>query len=274
MLESLGLSGEPFVGADVGGFFGRSDGELVTRWYEAAFLAPFCRNHKNREANDQEPWRFGKHYEDIIRKYLKLRYRLLPYLYTVLEEAHRTGVPMFRPLVLNYPDDPDTVALDDEVMVGDDLLLAPILRAGAEARLVYLPEGTWIDYWSGTRYTGRTTIRVRAPLEMVPLFVRAGAVLPLGPEMSFVGERATDPLTLEIYPDDAGAAHGALYEDDGGSPGYVKGAFRRTEINVRPAGKRLEAALAVTASGYDPGPRRIDLVVRGGTQYRDAVLAK
>ena len=158
--------------------------------------------------------------------------------------------------------------------MGDDLLVAPILRPGAEARLVYLPEGTWIDYWSGTRYTGRTTIRARAPLETVPLFVRAGAVLPLGPEMSFVGERATDPLTLEIYPDDRGEANGAFYEDDGGSPAYLKGSFRRTEIHVRPSGKHLEATLAVTANGYDPGPRRVDLVVRGGTLYREAVLAK
>jgi alpha-glucosidase len=108
MFTILGLSGEPFVGSDVGGFIGRGNGELLTRAYQISFLAPFCRNHKENDGYDQEPWRFGKYYEDIIRKYLKLRYQLLPFLYTTLEESARIGVPLFRPLVLNYQDDPDT----------------------------------------------------------------------------------------------------------------------------------------------------------------------
>jgi len=274
MLQSLGLAGQPFVGADIGGFFGRSNGELLARWYQAAFLVPFCRNHKNREANDQEPWRFGTHVEEIIRKYLKLRYRLLPYLYTVLEEAHRTGVPMFRPVLLNYPTDPDAVALDDELMVGDDLLVAPVLRPGAESRLVYLPEGVWIDYWTGARHNGHTTLRVAAPLETVPLFVRAGAVIPMGPEMNWVGEKPLDPLTFEIYPDDHGHARGVLYEDDGASPAYLTGAVRRTEIGVDPAGGVLKVTLATPENRFDPGPRRFRYVVRGTAKYRAVVPGK
>jgi alpha-glucosidase len=268
MLESLGLSGQPFVGADVGGFFGRSNGELVTRWYQAAFLAPFCRNHKNREANDQEPWRFGTRYEDIIRKYLKLRYRLLPFLYTVLEEAHRTGLPLFRPLILDYPEDPDVVAVDDEFMVGDDLLAAPVLHPGAESRMVYLPAGTWIDYWTGKRFRGPATVRALAPLETIPLFVRAGAVIPTGPEMSWVGEKPADPLTFEVYPDDQGRASGVLYEDDGTSPAYLTGAYRRTEVRVAPAGGALAAQVSVSGGRFDPGSRRVSYVVRGSSRYR------
>jgi len=271
MFQSLGLSGQPFVGADIGGFFGRSNGELVARWYETAFLVPFCRNHKVRDGNDQEPWRFGSHTEAIIRKYLKLRYRLLPFLYTVLEEAHRTGVPMFRPVLLNYPTDPDAVALDDEFMVGDDLLVAPILRPGAESRLVYLPEGTWIDYWTGTRHAGRTTSRVAAPLETVPLFVRAGAVIPTGPEMNWVGEKALDPLTFEIYPDEHGRAQGMLYEDDGASPAYLAGKVRRTEIRVAPGGGGLTATLSTPDDHFDPGRRRIRYVIRGTGKYRQVI---
>jgi alpha-glucosidase len=271
MLQSLGLAGQPFVGADIGGFFGRSNGELLARWYQAAFLVPFCRNHKNREANDQEPWRFGTHVEAIIRKYLKLRYRLLPFLYTVLEEAHRTGVPMFRPVLLNYPTDPDAVALDDELMVGDDLLVAPVLRPGAESRLVYLPEGVWIDYWTGARHAGRTTLRVAAPLDTVPLFVRAGAVIPTGPEMSWIGEKAVDPLTFEIYPDDHGQARGTLYEDDGTSSAYLTGTLRRTEIRVEPKGGVLRATLSTSDNHFDPGPGRVRYVVRGTGKYRTVV---
>ncbi len=143
MFASLGLSGEPFVGADAGGFIGRTEPELLTRWYQIAFLTPFCRNHAQRDSYDHEPWRFGTYYEGIIRKYLKLRYRLLPFLYTALEEAHRTGVPVFRPLVLNYQNDANTLSIDDEFMVGGDLLVAPILKSGAVSRLVYLPAGVW-----------------------------------------------------------------------------------------------------------------------------------
>src|SRR5215813_1556366 len=141
MFTTLGLSGEPFVGSDVGGFMGRGNGELLVRSYQVSFVAPFCRNHKTIDGYDQEPWRFGKYYEAIIRKYLKLRYQLLPFLYTTLEESHRTGVPLFRPLLLNYQDDPDTYNLDDEFMIGSDLLVAPVLRPEVTERLVYLPKG-------------------------------------------------------------------------------------------------------------------------------------
>jgi len=204
MFETLGLSGVPFVGTDVGGFIGRSDGELLTRWYQIGFLTPMCRNHMQIDSYDHEPWRFGKYYEDIIRKYLKLRYRLLPFWYTTLGEAGRTGVPLFRPLMLNYQQDTNTLNLDDQFMVGNDLLVAPILKRDITSRLVYLPEGTWIDYWTGKRITGGTMTRVEAPLEIVPMFVRAGTVIPMGPEMNYVGEKPADPITFMIYPDENG----------------------------------------------------------------------
>ncbi len=201
MFETLGLSGEPFIGADAGGFIGRTNPELLTRWYEIAFLTPFCRNHAQRDSYDHEPWRFGTYYEDIIRKYLKLRYSLLPFLYTALEDAHRTGVPMFRPLLLNYQDDANTLSIDDEFMIGADLLEAPVLTPGATGRLVYLPAGTWYDYWTGRQITGGQMIHANAPLQTVPLYVRGGAIIPTGPSMNYVGEKPTDPITFAIYPD-------------------------------------------------------------------------
>jgi alpha-glucosidase len=251
MFQTAGLSGEPFLGADVGGFIGRTDPELMTRWYEVGFLTPFCRNHAQRDSYDHEPWRFGKEYEDIIRKYLKLRYRLLPFLYTTLEEAHRTGVPMFRPLMLNYQSDYNTLAIDDEFMLGTDLLAAPILKPAVTSRLVYLPEGTWIDYWTGKQFTGGRSISVEAPLETVPLFVRGGAIIPMGPEMNYVGEKPADPLTFDIYPDAAGRAAGSVYEDDGVSPAYANGVVRRTMI----AYANGEISVSEPSGSYQPKPR-------------------
>jgi alpha-glucosidase len=258
MFETLGLSGEPFVGADAGGFIGRTDAELLTRWYQIAFLTPFCRNHAQRDAYDHEPWRFGTYYEDIIRKYLKLRYRLLPFLYTTLEEAHRTGVPIFRPLLLNYQNDSNTLDIDDEFMVGADLLVAPILKPGATGRLVYLPTGTWFDYWTGRQIAGGQMIHAEAPLETAPLYVRGGAILPMGPEMNYVGEKPTDPITFEIYPDAQGNAQVSLYEDDGVSPAYRNGVERRTAVTYRSS----EIDVSAPSGSYQPGPRNLIFEVR------------
>jgi len=263
MFTSLGLSGEPFVGSDVGGFIGRGNGELLVRSYQVSFLAPFCRNHKVIDGYDQEPWRFGKYYEDVIRKYLKLRYELLPFLYTTLEEAHRTGTPLFRPLLLNYQDDPNTYNIDDQFMVGLDLLVAPIMKPDVTRRLVYLPRGNWYDYWTNKKYSGGTMITVDAPLDTVPLFVRAGAMIPTTPPRNYVGERADDPITFNIYPDSKGEASGLLYEDDGVSPAYKRGAFRRTTVSSRPDGKGFSASIDGIEGQYNPGSRKLNFIVRG-----------
>jgi alpha-glucosidase len=231
MFETLGICGEPFVGADCGGFLGQTNGELLTRWYQVGFLSPFFRNHHAKDNNYQEPWRFGQQYEDIIRKYVELRYRLLPHLYTVLAEAHETGVPWIRPLILEYQNDKNVFNIDDEFMVGDELLCAPVLKAGATSRDVYLPAGEWYDYFTNEKYKGGQHVLVQAPLDKVPLFVKAGSVLPTGPVVDFIGQgseqssgqAAEQPVKFEVFPDNAGSATGHLYEDDGHTPAYLTG---------------------------------------------------
>jgi alpha-glucosidase len=271
MFTTLGLSGEPFVGSDVGGFIGRGNGELLTRAYQISFLAPFCRNHKVIDGYDQEPWRFGKYYEDIIRRYLKLRYQMLPFLYTTLEEAHRLGVPLFRPLVLNYQDDPNTYNLDDEFMIGNDLLVAPIVKPDVTRRLVYLPKGTWYDYWTNKKHEGGTMISVEAPLETVPMFVRAGAIIPTGPEMNHTGEKPQDPITFNIYPDDSSSAAGTLYEDDGVSPNYKQGAFRRTIASVKRVGAGYVVTTSAPQGSYSPGARKFNFLIKASGRTSRAV---
>jgi alpha-glucosidase len=271
MFTTLGLSGEPFVGSDVGGFMGRGNGELLTRSYEVSFLAPFCRNHKEKNGYDQEPWRFGKYYEDIIRKYLKLRYQLLPFLYTTLEEAHRTGVPLFRPILLNYQDDPNTYNLDDEFMIGNDLLVAPVLKPDVTKRLVYLPRGVWYDYWTNKKYEGGTMVSADAPLETVPMFVRGGSIIPIGPQMNYVGEKPFDPITFAIYPDDKGSASTTLYEDDGLSPAYKEGTFRRTTVAVKQVAGGYNATMSAPEGRYNPGPRKLSFVINSENTTRKVV---
>lgn len=265
MFQTLGLSGQPFVGGDIGGFIGRGNGELLVRSYQVSFLAPFCRNHKAIDGYDQEPWRFGKYYEDVIRKYLKLRYELLPFLYTTLEEAHRTGVPVFRPLVLDYQDDPSTFNLDDEFLIGSDLLIAPVLSAGQTRRLVYLPKGVWYDYWSKKRYEGGTMVNIDAPLETVPMFARGGAIIPKASPMNHVNEKPRDPITFEIYADEKGSATSTLYEDDGTSPAYKTGMFRRTRITVSRSGVGYRLEVGAAEGKYVPPGRRFVFVLKQAT---------
>jgi len=255
MLETLGLSGEPFVGGDIPGFIGRADGELLARWYEVGFLAPFCRNHASIDAYDHEPWRFGDFYEGIVRKYLKLRYALLPYLYTTLEEAHRTGVPLFRPLLLNNQQDANTLDVDDEFMVGEGLLAAPVTSPGLTGRLVYLPAGTWYDFWTGRQLKGGTMVQAEAPLDTVPLFVRGGTILPFAPAMNHVGEKPWDTIRFAIFPDGDGTASTVLYEDDGTSPAYQQGAYRRTRVFYTQALGPRQVMISAPAGTYVPAPR-------------------
>jgi alpha-glucosidase len=273
MFTTLGLSGEPFVGSDVGGFIGRANGEFLVRSYQIGFLAPFFRNHHAIDGYDQEPWRFGKYYEDIIRKYLKLRYRLLPFLYTTLEEAHRTGVPLFRPLMLNYQDDPNTYNLDDEFMIGTELLVAPVVKPDVNSRLVYLPKGIWYDYWTNKKYSGGTMIRADASLETVPMFVRGGAIIPLAPEMKYVGEKPFDPITFAIYPDEKGAASTTLYEDDGISPAYRQGVFRSTRVSLKRDAGRYTAAVDAPRGSYQPGARKFSFVITPAASSRPITIS-
>jgi len=273
MFETLGLSGEPFVGADIGGFidhgpapfnsvdtFGRTDGELLVRWYQVGFLTPLCRNHKLNWGTDQEPWRFGPYYEDIIRGYLKLRYRLMPFFYTVVEEAHRSGVPIFRPLLLNFQTDQNNLTLEDQFMIGDGLLAAPVLSPHITSRSVYLPSGNWFDFWTGQLYSGEKTIRAEASLETIPLFVRGGSVVPMGPDMAYLSEKPFDPLTFDIYLDGNGAADGSYYEDDGVSLDYQNEAYRRTHIHAHH--ENGETVVTIDPVEGKQAPHDRDVVVR------------
>jgi alpha-glucosidase len=268
MFASLGLSGQAFVGADVPGFIGRGDGELLARSYQVAAFAPFLRNHTAIDQYDKEPWRYGRPYEDIVRQYLHLRYRLLPYLYTTLEEAHRTGVPLWRPLVLEFQNDESTANLDDQFMVGGSLLVAPALRAGQRQREVYLPAGPWYDFWTGAALAGGGLISTDVPLDHLPLYVRGGSIVPSTVAMNHVFAQRWDPLRLAIYPDDTGRAEGELYEDDGLTQQYRTGAFLRTRFSY------ADGTLQLSREGsHRPGPRRIEITLYGASGARTFTVA-
>jgi alpha-glucosidase len=251
---NVGLAGIPLWGSDIGGFGfgGECTAELYARWFEFGTFCPLCRPHGDQRQL-REPWQFGEEIENICRKYLRLRYRLLPYIYSAAHEACTSGMPIMRPLILEFPGDSRLVNVSDEYLFGADILVAPVLDAGAVERSVYLPEGGWIYYWTDETYRGPGSITVVAPLDIIPLFIRQGAIIPMAPEMQYSSECPLDPLTLEIY---RGADRSfTLYQDDGESTAYQNEAYYETRFDLADSEGQLVCKLtAARGQLADPMP--------------------
>ncbi|MBD2102435.1 glycoside hydrolase family 31 protein [Leptolyngbya sp. FACHB-261] len=273
MLSNMGLSGVAFVGCDIGGFAGNATAEMFARWMQVGLLYPFMRGHSAMSSAQHEPWVFGEAVERICREYIELRYRLLPYIYTLCWEAATTGAPILRPLLYHFPNDVKTYALYDQVLLGPWLMAAPVYRPGVECRAVYLPKGTWTDWWSGERYEGPTHILAQAPLERLPLYVRAGAILPMAPVMQYTDERPLDELTLRIWP---GTAEWTFYEDDGHSFDYQNGAYATTTYRVYTDGSQTTVEIGAREGQWTPAQREItvELVGVGEQRFTDDGTAR
>ncbi len=249
-LLNLGLSGYSLVGADVGGFIGSPTPDLLTRWIELGAFLPLFRDHTAYGTADQEPWVHGPEQEAIRRRYIELRYQLLPYIYTAMEESSRTGLPLIRPLFLEYPGEEDFMQQDREFLLGDDLLIAPALSDSLDAYPVRLPPGDWFDYWSGKRLAGGTTIEVKPALDRLPVYVRAGAIIPLQPVVQSTAEAPQGPLQLWVYP--GANCRGSLYVDDGETLNYQRGDFSRTEFTCAVSSDRIDVRIGGSEGPFAP----------------------
>jgi alpha-glucosidase len=266
MLSSLGISGMPFVGSDIGGFADVPTPELYTRWLQTGVFYPFMRTHTTFGTDDQEPWSYGNAHEIINRHAIELRYRLLPHIYNEMQRASETGIPAMRPLFLEYPADPRTWDQDDQFMFGSDLIVAPVLRPGERARGLLLPKGTWYEFFSGRAYEGDRTITIPVTLETIPIFVRAGAFIFQGPVVQHTGELPGKPLHVGVYP--AAQSSSTLYEDDGQSLQYRSGGYAKRTFNQNRTaderGRDRSATIEVGAAegSYRPSERQLVLEVR------------
>ena len=193
---SLGMSGIPFWSHDVGGYRGRPSEKLYIRW---AQFGMFCSHVRCHGESQREPWFFGERALDIFRRYASLRYQLFPYLYACAHEANHTGMPVVRAMTLAFPDDPNCYNIDSQYMFGPWLLVAPMLDE-RDQRSVYLPEGGWVDYWSGQNFQGPGNLKITIPLDRLPLYVRRGAVIPMMKPAKRIPQALVDPLILDIYP--------------------------------------------------------------------------
>ncbi|MGH9771219.1 MAG: TIM-barrel domain-containing protein [Candidatus Acidiferrales bacterium] len=288
------LSGIPYWGTDIGGFVPTKEftAELYLRWFQFAAFCPLFRAH-GRAWKLRLPWqwdsgetgppeirRYGgaalpgpselhnPHVEPICRKYLELRYRMLPYLYSAVHECATTGMPIVRALWLHYPEDPVAVARGDEYLWGRNILVAPVVEQGATSRQVYLPHGIWHDFWTNETIQGGRELTRKINIETIPLYVRAGSILPMGPLKQYVEEEVDEPLGIWIYP--GADANFLLYEDDGISFRYRKGEWMGLQMAWNDTGRRLTIELA-SGSKMLPPMRRV-LEVKLGHTIRQVIF--
>lgn len=235
---SAGMGIIPFWTSDISGYCGDikdydAMSELHVRWMQFGIFNPLSRAH-HEGGNAVEPWVFGTEAENITRTAIELKYKMFPYIYTYAREAHDTGMPLMRALFLEYPNDTETFGLDEQFLFGKELLVAPVVEKGAVTKKLYLPEGEWINYNDGkTVYKGKQWITVEAPLDVIPLFVKKGAIIPSMPVMQYIHEKPNYPVSFDVYPDKIGKESSfVLYEDDGESRDYEKNIFCKTKITA------------------------------------------
>jgi alpha-glucosidase len=269
MLLGLGLSGVPFTGTDLGGFIGDPSAELYSRWLQAAVLHPFYRTHAAFGTARREPWSYGPEYERANRATIRLRYRMLPSLYSAFYQHTQTGTPVVKPVFWSAASDTMALGIQNEYLMGDNLLVAPVLDSAMQSRPVYLPAGQWFRVGSNESVAGGAVVTATAPnvlqdggdttaLKGLPIYARAGGVIPMQRPMLYDGARALDTLELHVYP---GSATSILYEDAGDGYAYQRGESRVTTMRTTNGAKGLSVALSRV--GSYAGARAFVVTVHG-----------
>jgi alpha-glucosidase len=232
-LQRLSVSGLPFCGTDIGGFSGEPDAELFARWIQFGVFSPFMRAHSAGDTSEREPWSFGPEWEAINRKFIELRYQLLPYLYSVFWEHAQYGFPILRPMTMLEQQHASNIPREEEFAFGDKLLISPVLHPGQQDKVVYLPEGhDWYYYFTNQRFAGGQEHTLATPIDEMPLFVKSGTVLPQYPVMQYVDEKPIDALRLLIYHGEE-ETNSFLYEDHGDTFAYEQQIYLEKKFVVK-----------------------------------------
>ncbi|WP_286813504.1 MULTISPECIES: glycoside hydrolase family 31 protein [unclassified Maribacter] len=260
-VQRMCLSGYSFVGSDIGGFAEQPDGELFARWVQLGIFHPFCRVHSSGDHGDQEPWSFGSEITDIVRKFVELRYQLLPYLYTMFYKYTKENVPMVQSLVFFDQEDNQTHFRTDEFIFGDKILVCPIQEPNAQGRRMYVPRGEWYDFWTNEFVEGGKEKWVAAALDMIPIFVKAGSIIPKYPIQQYVGEKKIEELVLDVYYKE-GTETSEVYEDANNGYDYKKGRYSLS--NYKLTGKDNSLIIQLFKDGtFDTEYEKMKLTFHG-----------
>src|SRR5690606_28370818 len=223
----------------IGGFSGEPSGELFTRWIQFGVFSPFMRAHSAGDTAEREPWSFGEEYENLNRKFIELRYKLLPYIYTVFWEQYRYGLPILRPLIMLEQHLIGNLQREEEFAFGDKILISPVLEAGQQIKTIYLPHGYWYNYWTNELIEGGMEHQFKTPIDEMPIFIKAGTVLPEYPVMQYVTEKWIDELSINIFYTDSDL-ESTIYEDHGDSFAFEQQVYLEKKFKVKGTGLSLE----------------------------------
>ncbi len=282
------LSGIPYWGTDIGGFYPTPEfsAEFYVRWFQFMAFSPLFRSH-GRAWKLRLPWGWNTgevgpiegnpdvrdyavpdpselhnpEVEPICKKYMELRYRLMPYIYTLVRETHDTGIPMMRSLWIHYSDDPRAVERSDEYLWGRDMLVAPVVEKGATSRRLYLPRGQWYDFWTEEKADGGREVSRAVDLSKTPVYVRAGAIIPMGPVKQYTTEKVDGPLSLVVYPGADGAF--TMYDDDGLTFDFEEGEWSKLHMAWNDSQRTLSLRQENGSSSVSPLPRKIEVRLAG-----------
>ncbi|MGA3185516.1 MAG: glycoside hydrolase family 31 protein [Bryobacteraceae bacterium] len=287
MLLNLGLSGFAIAGDDIGGFSGSPPMDLLTKWIEIGAFNPIFRDHTEKGTNPQEPWVGGPAQEAIRRRFIEERYRLMPYIYTLAEENSRDGMPLMRPLFLEFP----SVDIDpgNEFMWGPSILVAPAMfQEDPQSYRVKLPTGDWYDYWTGKKVTGKAPggdpvitgaakgppaiieVEIKPALAELPVYVRGGSIIPLQPLVQSTSEKPQGPLELRVYP--GANCGGSIYQDDGTSFAYKQGEFLRQAFECQVAAGEVLVKFGKREGTWTPWWKQAEVVLYGQTANANVTL--
>lgn len=271
---NIGLSGVGYWTHNMGGFEHDADPELFIRWVQFGMFSPLAHVFGMDHPGYKEPWNYGEEALKNFTKYDRLRYQLIPYIYSNAYKMHQTGLPIMRALVLEYQDDQNTYLIDDQYLFGNSMMVCPVITKGAQTRVVYLPKGTWFEYWTGKKFTGEEYYNIVTPLDQLPIFIKGGAIIPWQEEIQYDDKEPWGKITFEVFPSESSKFE--LYEDDGLSESYKDGNFAKTPISsdILPQGYEIKIGKAlgnfkVPGRLYDlkihqdKAPSKIELTLNG-----------
>jgi alpha-glucosidase len=255
-IATLGLSNFMFNGVDIGGFGGDCNKQLLIRWAQGNMLIPFFRNHSTLDTKAQEPYAYDEELMNIYRDVLNTRYSLIPYLYNLAKDMNKKGELMLRPMLYNYPEDVNCIDINDQYMVGDSIMVAPIVTQDCYKRIVYFPKGTWIDYFTGKTYKGGKHYMIDMALEETGLYVLANSIIPTYENLQYIDKKEIDTITFNLY---GSKGKYELYEDDGETLDYEKGIYNLYKVSFN----KDKFVLKVVRNKYNSTYKTIKVAYKG-----------
>lgn len=256
---NIGVSGVGYWSHCMGGFEGKADPELYIRWCQFGMFSPVAMVFGMDHPGYKEPWNYGEKALDNFKKYDSLRYSLIPYIYSTAYENYKTGMPIIRALVLDYQKDYNVYNIANQYMFGDNMMICPVTQKGARSRVVYLPKGTWYNYWTGEKFEGKQYITVLSPLLQLPIFIKGGGIIPSQRVMQYIGQEPVKAITLDVYPD--GTSSYELYDDDGISLKYQQGDYAVTKITSEKSDRHVAITIPRPQGRYHVDERKYFLKI-------------